>query len=226
MKDTWESEGSWEEDLAAAGVAPTRQRRSREMRDRLIGTSLEIARRIPFEQISVLDLCQATGCSTGAFYARFPDKNTLFRAVMVASAAQSGPLLEKLVREAPFDRILPILIEAQVRRFREHEDFYRAVLRVSLECSDAWTPFRRNGQRLGQVYLDRLRGEPHIDPARISEKHVRFAFQSMYAMLNSSVMNRPGPFDIDSPEFPRLMEESMSMMIGCLPESALPAARN
>lgn len=217
MEEAWGQSEHWEDDLAAAGVSPTLQERSRAMRDRLIGTSLEIARRIPFEQISVLDLCQATGCSTGAFYARFPDKNTLFRAVMAASASQSGPLLEKLVRETPLDNIIPRMIALQVRRFCEHAPFFRAAFRVSLECSDAWAPFRRNSNALASSYLERLRQEPRINPSDINENNVRFAFQIMYGVLNNTVMNRPGPFDFTSPEFPKLLEHAMVAMIGCLP---------
>ncbi|MXO67145.1 TetR family transcriptional regulator [Altererythrobacter endophyticus] len=215
MDNLWASDGDWEEELAAAGVAPTLQKRSREMRDRLIGTSLEIARTIPFEQISVLDLCQATGCSTGAFYARFPDKNTLFRAVMLASAAQSRPLLERIIKETPFDKILPILIDSQVQRFRNQIDFFRAAFRVSLECSDAWSPFRRNSQRLANTYLTRLRAEEGIDQDAIDEGRVHFAFQIMYGVLNNTALNRPGPYNFESPEFPALLQDAMEMMIGC-----------
>lgn len=198
-----------DEDLVRVGVIPALQLRSRTLRDRLIRESLAIARKHAFDDIGISDICAAADCSTGAFYSRFPDKITLFKAVMVFAAAESGPLLENIVRTSPFREILPRLVEAQVARYIEQETFFRSAFKVSLDASEAWEPFRRNAHNLASTYIERLMGEQDIDQGSISTDSVRFAFQVMYGVLNNTLSNRPGPFMLDSAEFPRLLEEAV-----------------
>jgi AcrR family transcriptional regulator len=198
-----------EDDLAKVGVTPAVQSRSRALRDRLIREALAIARNQPFDDVSIIDICAAASCSTGAFYSRFPDKITLFKAVMVFAAAESGPLLEGIVREAPFEEILPRLVKAQVDRYLRQSTFFRSAFKVSLDAEQAWEPFRRNAQNLASAYIERLLALPAIDAEHVSLERVRFAFQVMYGVLNNTLINRPGPFVLESDEFPALLEDAM-----------------
>ncbi|WP_068085573.1 TetR/AcrR family transcriptional regulator [Novosphingobium rosa] len=203
-----------EGDLAKIGVVPALQARSRTLRDALIREGLAIARRTSFDAVSIHDICAAAGCSTGAFYSRFPDKATLFKAVMVFAAAESGPMLESIVATAPFGDIMPRLMRAQVDRYVEQATFFRSAFRVSLEASEAWEPFRRNAHNLASAYIVRLRGEANVDPSSIDVDRVRFAFQIMYALLNNTLINSPGPFFLESPQFPALMENAVLGAMG------------
>ncbi|WP_200884014.1 TetR/AcrR family transcriptional regulator [Rhizobium sp. YS-1r] len=200
---------NWHDDLARVGVLPAQQLRSRELRDRLIKEGLRIARKTSFDEVGVADICNAVECSTGAFYARFPDKLTLFKAVMVAAAAESGPMLEAVVRETTFNRILAELTRAQVARYIEQKTFFRSAFKVSLESGEAWEPFRRNVHALTDAFLDRVAREPSIDHARVDEARIRFAFQVMYGVLNNTIINQPGPFFLETPEFPEMLEQTM-----------------
>ncbi|WP_395396686.1 TetR/AcrR family transcriptional regulator [Novosphingobium sp. BL-8A] len=198
-----------EDDLARVGVMPAQQSRSRTLRDRLIQESLEIARKVPFDDVSIIDICAAAQCSTGAFYSRFPDKITLFKAVMVFAAAESGPLLENIVRDEAFEDILPKLVSAQVDRYLSQQTFFRSAFKVSLDSEQAWEPFRRNSQNLASAYIDRVLAAPEIDQTGVNEERIRFAFQIMYGVLNNTLSNRPGPFFLESREFSQLLKESL-----------------
>ena len=198
-----------EDDLTRVGVIPAQQSRSRTLRDRLIRESLDIARRVPFDDVSINDICAAAQCSTGAFYSRFPDKITLFKAVMVFAAAESGPLLERLVRDEDFAHILPKLMAAQVDRYMRQKTFFRSAFKVSLDCEEAWEPFRRNARNLATAYIDRVFGLPGLDRSSVNVDRIRFAFQVMYGVLNNSLINRPGPFVLESAQFARLLEEAV-----------------
>ncbi|WP_395334591.1 TetR/AcrR family transcriptional regulator [Novosphingobium sp. BL-8H] len=209
-----------EDDLARVGVMPALQSRSRTLRDRLIQVSLEIARKEAFDDVSIIDICAAAGCSTGAFYSRFPDKITLFKAVMVFAAVESRPLLETIVREAEFADILPRLVAAQVERYVRHATFFRSAFKVSLDAEQAWEPFRRNAYNLASTYLDRIFALPGIERDKVNVERVRFAFQVMYGVLNNTLINRPGPFVLESDEFPVLLEDAMMATMG------LPLARH
>ena len=209
-----ESGNSENEGLKRAGVLPAQQLRSRALRDRLIAEGMRLARARPFHDVAIADLCAAANCSTGAFYARFPDKLTLLKAVMVSAAAESRPLFEAIVNGSPFDQIIRDLVAAQVARFQAYETFYRSAFKVSLDDGAAWTPFRQNASGLADCYISRLRSEPSIDGVSIDEDKVRFAFQIMYAMLNNTILNRPGPFHLPDPEFATLLEASMIAAMG------------
>ncbi|CCA90434.1 TetR family transcriptional regulator (plasmid) [Novosphingobium sp. PP1Y] len=198
-----------EENLTKVGVIPTLQARSRTLRNRLIQEALRIARKVPFDDVSIHEICAAAGCSTGAFYSRFPDKITLFKAVMIFAAAESGPMLESMVRSLPFEEILPKLMAKQVERFQKQETFFRSAFKVSLDSPEAWEPFRRNANSLAKAYLERVQSHPDIDQERVKPDRVLFAFQVMYGVLNNTVINRPGPFLIESEDFPLLLRESM-----------------
>lgn len=203
-----------DEDLERAGVPRALQSRSRLLRDTLIRISLDIARRRSFDEVGIVEICGLAGCSTGAFYARFPDKLTLFKAVMVKAAAESRPLLETIVREAPFEEILRRLLREQVRRFAEQDAFFRSAFRVSLADPEAWEPFRRNAHNLASVYVERVRAEPGVVAESIDEGRIRFAFQVMYGVLNNTLSNQPGPYTFADRAFPRLLGIAMRETMG------------
>ena len=198
-----------EENLTKVGVIPTLQARSRTLRDRLIQEALRIARKVPFDDVSINEVCAAADCSTGAFYSRFPDKVTLFKAVMIFAAAESGPMLESMVRTLPFEEILPKLMARQVERFQEQETFFRSAFKVSLDSPEAWEPFRRNANSLANAFLERVQSHPDIDQEQVRSDQVQFAFQVMYGVLNNTIINRPGPFLIQNKDFPILLQEAM-----------------
>jgi AcrR family transcriptional regulator len=202
------------DELKLAGVLPAQQSRSRALRDRLIVEGLRLARTRSFDEVSIADLCGAAGCSIGAFYARFPDKITLFRAVMISAAAGSGPAMEAVVENEPFENIIPALVVAQVKRFRENEIFFRTAFKISLEDRDSWEPFRRNSHALADAYLARMRQQPHLEVTQPLEDRVRFAFQLMYGVLNNTILNRPGPFFLENPAFARHLQDSIIATIG------------
>jgi len=195
-------------------VLPAQQSRSRALRDRLIAEGLKLARTRSFDEVSIADLCGAAGCSVGAFYARFPDKVTLFKAVMVSAAAESGPSMEAIVEMTPFEDIISALVEAQVERFRRNETFYQTAFKISLEDRGAWEPFRRNSHALADAYIVRMREQPHLDVTQPLEDRVRFGFQVMYGVLNNTILNRPGPFLLEDPAFAQHLRDSITATIG------------
>lgn len=202
------------DELKLAGVLPAQQSRSRALRDRLIVEGLRLARTRSFDEVSIADLCGAAGCSIGAFYSRFPDKVTLFKAVMISAAAESGPSMEAIVEKEPFENIIPALVEAQVKRFRKNETFFQTAFKISLEDRDAWEPFRRNSHALADAYLARIEREPHLQVTQHLEDRVRFGFQVMYGILNNTILNRPGPFFLEDPAFARHLQDSIIATIG------------
>lgn len=62
-------------------VVPPRQARSRETLERILDALQDLLRTKRFEEITVRELVERSGTSTGSFYARFPTKETLLPAL-------------------------------------------------------------------------------------------------------------------------------------------------
>src|SRR5215471_12340944 len=60
---------------------PTKQARSRKTRDALIAAAWKLLEAHPWQVISINDIVKVAGCSVGAFYSRFADKEALLEAL-------------------------------------------------------------------------------------------------------------------------------------------------
>src|SRR5579864_3374004 len=68
-------------ELTVPGL-PAKQARSRVTRDRLLAAGRQLLDRGAFEATSIADIASAAGCSVGAFYHRFADKEAFFAALI------------------------------------------------------------------------------------------------------------------------------------------------
>ena len=82
----------------ASLVLPAKQARSRIKRDRLLAAGRELLNRGAFEATSIGDIAKEAGCSVGAFYQRFPDKEAFFSAVVETVMADIAADAERFVR--------------------------------------------------------------------------------------------------------------------------------
>ncbi|BAK67181.1 putative TetR family transcriptional regulator [Sphingobium sp. SYK-6] len=206
--------GDLEEQLRTAGAFPAQQQRSKQMRDALLETGLALARRVDFEDLSVARICADAGCSTGAFYARFPDKVSFFKALIIKHAMSSRAQSQAQLDAVPFRDMLGATIRRMVRAYLANAIFLRSAVKVSLEDPEAWEPFRRNSHELANYLLERIRAESTIDQASVKEPAIRFAVQMLLAALNNSLLNRPGPVFLEDEMFPVLLEDAVEKVMG------------
>src|SRR5579864_273792 len=68
-------------ELTVPGL-PAKQARSRVTRDRLLAAGRQLLDRGAFEATSIADIAGTAGCSVGAFYHRFADKEAFFAALI------------------------------------------------------------------------------------------------------------------------------------------------
>ena len=74
------------ENLDFPGVAPSRQKRSREMTAALFGAGAEMLRSRSLAELSIEALCAEVGATVGAFYSRFESKEAYFNALSELAA--------------------------------------------------------------------------------------------------------------------------------------------
>lgn len=82
---------------ATAHVRAPKQGRSRQSFERIIEATIDLCRDRPYDQITLAEICQRAGVSTGALYGRVTGKDELLRAVQVLFLERLG---EQFTEEA------------------------------------------------------------------------------------------------------------------------------
>jgi AcrR family transcriptional regulator len=75
---------------ATAHARVPKQGRSRQSFERIIEATIELLRERPYDQITLAEICQRAGVSTGALYGRVSGKDELLRAVQVLFLERLG----------------------------------------------------------------------------------------------------------------------------------------
>ena len=137
-------------ELADLGL-PVKQARSRLTRDRLLEAGRQLLDRGAFEATSIADIASAAGCSVGAFYHRFADKEAFFAVVIetvladiVAQARQA--VTDERFTEGSIETTLTNCVAYWIQAFRRHQGFIRTVIKKTLHEEDTWTPVRQMGR--------------------------------------------------------------------------------
>ncbi len=181
---------------------PTKQARSRKTRDALIAAAWKLLQSEAWQVISINDLVQAAGCSVGAFYSRFTDKEALLEAL--ASEWLEERWDERANGFAALSATADYAAYAILSSYNylmRYQNFWRAVLVKGANDPVFWEPFRASGLQTMQLTV--ACHERNIG-RRLNEEEIqriRFAFQMANGAINNGIVNRPGPLLPGTPEF-------------------------
>lgn len=206
------------ENLDFPGVAPSRQKRSREMTAALFGAGAEMLRSRSLAELSIEALCAEVGATVGAFYSRFESKEAYFNA-LIELAARDGE--QGLSRIASSERLADagadvgladlcrLLVGGVIGWARKHEGVLRAALQHDDTRPDRWTTFKRLAHATtleATVPLLRAMGKDRQAP---KTRAIAFGYQVVLGTLVNAILNDPGPLSLHNGE----MEIRLS---GCL----------
>ena len=184
------------------GQAPAKQARSRQTRERLINAGIALFEQRDFDSITLGELARSAGCSVGAVYHHFADKEGYYEAVI---AAQLERLWRTFEEEFRADDLEDLPTRALVARgvgfirqiMAENRGLLRNSFRRALDEPEAWAPIRA----FGRAYEDRLADllAPRRADFAVPDWPAAFAFgmQVVYSTLLNAVLNRPGPLAIE-----------------------------
>ena len=193
------------EQLDLPGVAPSRQKRSRETTLALLKAGAAMLRTRSLAELSIEALCAEVGVTVGAFYSRFDSKEAYFNALM-ALAARDGErrvaemTAGKVGRDTQLAARCHRLVRGIVGWMRAHEGVLRAALRHDDNRPDQWTPFkqlaRTNTERATPLLL------PAMGKGRRAAKTrtIAFGFQVVLGTLVNAILNDPGPLSLRDAE--------------------------
>src|ERR1700744_2602324 len=118
-------------DIDFPGVAPSRQKRSRETTLALLQAGADMLRSRSLAELSIEALCSKVGATVGAFYSRFESKEAYFNALVALAARDSETLLSAMgrnnaLKSAELDETCRLIVSGIVRWMRDHEGVLRA----------------------------------------------------------------------------------------------------
>src|SRR6201996_9564432 len=87
------------ENLNFPGVAPSRQKRSRETTLALLQAGAEMLRSRTLTELSIEALCAKVGATVGAFYSRFDSKESYFNALIELAARDGQRGLSRIAQD-------------------------------------------------------------------------------------------------------------------------------
>ena len=195
------------------GVLPVRQERGGRTRDRLLAAGQRLIAKRDFDSMSVADIADAAGCSVGAFYQRFRDKDAFFHALVAHYVSEARATTTRLFADYADDRLIGALVHATAARFRNFRGLIRAAIRKQIEEPAVWDPIRHQGHFAADSFIAWLAAHlcRQLTPDEIIA--TRFAFQVLYGTLNNAIINRPGPLDLADAEFVVQLERAFRLAL-------------
>ncbi|WP_259226159.1 TetR/AcrR family transcriptional regulator [Bradyrhizobium japonicum] len=199
-------------DFDLPGVAPSRQKRSRETTLALLRAGADMLRTRSLAELSIEALCTEVGATVGAFYSRFESKEAYFNALMALAARNGEQRLADMRRPSPdtdLDKLCHIIVSGIIVWMRNHEGVLRAALQHDDTRLDKWTPFKALAKATTE------RATPLLLPAMgkgrkaAKTRTIAFGFQVVLGTLVNAILNDPGPLSLRA-------NEMETRLVGCL----------
>jgi AcrR family transcriptional regulator len=184
---------------AGPGPLPAVQARGRKAIERLLSAAEKILESGGLERATVPAIAARAGMSVGNVYKRFPDKDSLFRAVYErffadALAANEFALDPGKWKDIPTTEVLSTLVTGMIEGYRSRRSLVRALLLYAQTHGNA--EFRAHAeemrlQTLGlfeRLLRDRRTDIGHPHP----ERAIRFVVMLLAHALENAVMSEDG----------------------------------
>jgi AcrR family transcriptional regulator len=185
--------------VAAKGLRPARQDRSRESQDRLLAAAEEAFAKHGYDGARMIDIAKAAGSSIGSAYFRFKDKEALFGGV-VERFAEDARLKVAAFAAAGASGGSAALVRAFVSGtaalFFSHKGMFRAILERSAQYPRVFVPVIKARLELDAV-LDAAIRQSGMTPGPELDLRIRVATQMVFGFLLNAVINPLAPAHAD-----------------------------
>ncbi|HTQ13330.1 MAG TPA: TetR/AcrR family transcriptional regulator [Rhizomicrobium sp.] len=166
---------------------PATQARSRATRERLMAAAERVFAEKGYDGARLADIADAAGCSVGAVYFRFKDKDALFFAIAesFAEEARAGlaRLLEGTTQDDP-ETVIHAFVEATAGNFRRHKGLFRAIVECGFEHPQTMNAIMTFRDELAAA-LEKALKSPGL--------RVRVMTQMIYGFMLVGVLNSRAP---------------------------------
>jgi AcrR family transcriptional regulator len=171
---------------------PASQERSRATRERLLEVAEKVFADKGYDGAKISDIAEEAGCSVGAVYFRFKDKDALFFAIAESFIEDARAGLSNLLggRSLVPEQVIRNFVAATAENFRKHRGLFRAIVERGFDHPHAMKTIFRFREELAQA-LERALG------GKETSLEVRVMTQMVYGFLITGLINRQAPTKID-----------------------------
>ncbi len=191
-----------------------RQKRGQITYDTLIVTCFELLREKDFDEISIAELAHEAGYSVGAFYARFRSKDELFDAMVKLHLEDRRKTRSKQFAADSPSTLIHDVLEETVAHYWGRRRFWRAALIRSMREPEFWAPMRKLSYEFADSLIAHVAARAGRPLERQEEVNVRFAVQVTFGTINTTLLNRPGPFFRDQALFVQNLVRAFRLVSG------------
>ncbi|HEY2034665.1 MAG TPA: TetR/AcrR family transcriptional regulator [Rhizomicrobium sp.] len=171
---------------------PATQERSRATREKLLEAAEAVFAAKGYTGAKISDIAKEAGCSVGAVYFRFKDKDALFFAIAGTFIEEArGNLGNLLAISDDPETVVRHFVTATAANFRKHRGLFRAIVERGIDHPLAMKTIFDFREELAAALEKALHGrsEPGIQ--------IRVMTQMIYGFLIAGVLNRDAPTQIN-----------------------------
>jgi AcrR family transcriptional regulator len=187
------------ENPAPSSSLPALQERSRETRDRLLAAAEQAFALKGYEGARIADIAKAAGCSAGAVYFRFKDKDALFAGIVDRFAEDGHRRIQSFADSAAKEgapALIHAFINGTAELFSNHRGLFRVVLERGAQYPMTFMPVMKVRMELDAV-LDKAVRSSGAKPGKDLDLKVRVAMQMIFGFLFNAVINPLSPIRAD-----------------------------
>src|SRR5271154_4317256 len=191
-------------ELALPGLQ-AKQARSRVTRDRLLAAGRRLLDQGAFEATSISDIASAAGCSVGAFYHRFADKEAFFAVLIetvlpdIVTHAKEAAADQRFT-EGSIETTLTNCVAYWIQAFRRHQGLIRTVMKKKLHAEETWTPVRQTGQAAFEPFIALLAAKCGQSDSRSFQYRALAGFQIVVGVTMNAALHRTILLNLESDE--------------------------
>lgn len=206
---------------ATAHARAPKQGRSRQSFERIIEATIDLCRERPYDQITLAEICQRAGVSTGALYGRVTGKDELLRAVQVQFLERLGEQFTDEARRIGstahgLAEVVPAVVSGLGKLLKENASVLRAFMLRSAVDQAIATAGRKAAHdnhakfsRLVEACTSEIR---HPNPARAIEASMLLIYAAQARFLGLDSVGGVG----EASSWNDLLEDLGDMMLAYL----------
>jgi len=206
---------------ATAHARAPKQGRSRQSFERIIEATIDLCRERPYDQITLAEICQRAGVSTGALYGRVTGKDELLRAVQVQFLARLG---EQFTEEAQhiasqahgLAEVVPAVVRGLGKLLKENASVLRSFMLRSSADAEIASAGRKsaldNHAKFSRLVKECESEILHPNPERAIEASMLLIYASQARFLGLDSVGGVG----EGSSWDNLLEDLGDMMLAYL----------
>ena len=158
-----------------------------------------------FEATSINDIARDAGCSVGAFYQRFADKEAFFTVVVetvladIAADARQFAADERLA-EASIEGAISETVRYWAQIFRRYRGLFRTMIKKTLHTAETWNPLREVGPVAVEPFIAMLAAKGGQSSTDSFYYRGVAGFQIVFGVMLNASLHRTVLLNLDSDE--------------------------